>query len=91
MGLKFNCPNPTCRQRIEVDDAVAGSAIPCPACGVVVHVPASHDIRFTCSNRECKQHIVVDVSEAGRYVKCPACQKHGQIRRSGPSPADRRN
>ncbi len=75
MGIKFNCPNPECRRRFEVEDALAGTAMPCPVCGAEVHVPASHDIRFACTNRACGQHIVVEVSETGRHVRCPACQK----------------
>ena len=86
MGLKFNCPNPECRQRIEVDDALAGAAMPCPACGAEVHVPTSHDIRFACTNKDCGQHIVVEVSEAGRFVKCPACGKVLRVPGDPPKP-----
>jgi DNA-directed RNA polymerase subunit RPC12/RpoP len=79
MGLKFNCPNSKCRQRIEVEDALAGTEVSCPACAAKVRVPASHDIRFNCRTADCGQHLVVDVSEAGRFVKCPACGKPQQV------------
>lgn len=79
MGLKFNCPNASCRQRIEVEDALAGTEVSCPKCSAKVSVPKSHDIRFTCHTKGCGQHIVVDVSEAGRFIKCPACSKPQRI------------
>ena len=75
MGIKFNCSNPECRQRIEVDDSLAGTGIQCPGCATKIQAPLSHDIRFACTNAECRQHVVVDVSEAGRFVKCPSCGK----------------
>lgn len=86
MGLKFNCSNPQCRQRMEVDDALAGQVMPCPKCGVELHVPVSHDIKFTCTNSECRQHVVVDVAEAGRFVKCPACGKALRVPGDPPKP-----
>jgi len=86
MGLKFNCSNAACRARIEVEDALAGTAMPCPQCGTTLHVPQSHDLKFNCRTPECGQHIVVDVSEAGRYVKCPACSKPQRIPGDPPKP-----
>jgi hypothetical protein len=86
MGLKFNCSNATCRARMEVDDALAGTAMPCPQCGTALHVPQSHDLKFTCLTPECGQHLVVDVSEAGRFLKCPACGKPQRIPGDPPKP-----
>jgi DNA-directed RNA polymerase subunit RPC12/RpoP len=86
MGLKFNCSNPECRRRVEVEDALAGTDISCPACGSALHVPVSHDIRFTCRTPACDQHIVVDVSEAGRAVKCPACGRPQRVPGDPPKP-----
>jgi hypothetical protein len=73
--MKINCSNPECRQRVEVDDTLAGQSVPCPACGTVLEIPKSKDIKFSCANPSCSQHIVVDVSEAGRFMKCPTCGK----------------
>jgi len=73
--LKFNCSNPECRQRVAVEEALAGAEVPCPKCGTTLRVPASHDLRFACTNRDCGQHLVVDVADAGRFMKCPACGK----------------
>lgn len=75
MAIKFNCSNPECRQRISVDESMAGRSLRCPACGLELKVPASKNIKFNCSNRDCGQHLEVDVSEAGRFVRCPACGK----------------
>lgn len=86
MSLKFNCSNPACRRRIEVEDALAGTEIPCPACAATLRVPASHDIRFSCVNKDCAQHIVVDVSEAGRAIKCPACGRPQRVPGDPPKP-----
>lgn len=79
MSIKFNCLNPDCRQRVEVDDAMAGKAIQCPSCSTSLRVPSSQNIKFNCSSPSCGQHIVVDVSEAGRFLKCPSCGKALQI------------
>ncbi len=73
--MKINCSNPECRQRVEVDDVLAGQSVPCPACGVVLEIPKSKDIKFSCADPSCSQHIMVDVSEAGRFMKCPTCGK----------------
>jgi len=32
MEIKFNCSNPACRQRISVDEALAGRLLHCPIC-----------------------------------------------------------
>jgi hypothetical protein len=37
--LKFSCPS--CGQHIQCDEAHAGENIPCPACAVLVRVPAA--------------------------------------------------
>ncbi len=84
MGIKFNCSNPACRQRIAVDEAMLGKTIVCPLCATELQVPASATIRFSCSNPACGQHISVDVSEAGRFVECPACAKAQSIPGSPP-------
>jgi Tol biopolymer transport system component len=84
MEIKFNCSNSACKQRISVDESLAGKPFSCPACGTSQQVPASKNVKFNCSNPQCEQHIVVDVSESGRYVKCPSCGKLTQV--PGPPP-----
>lgn len=79
MSLKFNCSNPECRQRVEVEEAMAGKTVRCPSCSASLQVPSSKDIRFNCNDPACRQHIVVDLSEAGRFLKCPACGKPQKI------------
>ena len=37
MEIIFNCPN--CSQELSVDDAGAGSEIPCPTCGETITIP----------------------------------------------------
>jgi pimeloyl-ACP methyl ester carboxylesterase len=86
MGLKFNCSNPECRQRIEVEDVLAGQTMLCPKCATELHVPVSHDLKFTCTNSDCRQHVVVDVAEAGRFVKCPSCGKALRVPGDPPKP-----
>src|SRR6185437_709544 len=86
MGIKFNCSNSNCRQRIEVDEAMAGKPITCPGCSATLLVPASVNIKFNCTTPECEQHIVVDVSEAGRFVRCPSCGKPSQVPGAPPKP-----
>src|SRR5580698_7195546 len=75
MGLKFNCSNPACQQRIEVEDAMAGYFVPCPACGNNLQAPSSANVKLICANPECEQHIIVDAGEAGRFIRCPSCNK----------------
>jgi hypothetical protein len=75
MDIKFNCSNPDCRQRIAVDESMAGRPMPCPVCATVLQVPGSSDIKLYCSNPDCEQHIVIDVSHAGRFIPCPSCGK----------------
>jgi hypothetical protein len=86
MDIKFNCSNRACQRRISVDESRAGQSVDCPACGTVLHVPASTNIKFSCSAPDCGQHIVVDVSEAGRFVRCPACGKPAQVPGDPPKP-----
>lgn len=89
--MKINCSNPLCRQRVEVDDSMAGQPIQCPVCHASLQIPLSRDIRLNCGDPKCGQHIVVDVSEAGRFIKCPACGKPLQIPGAPPKPLlDRR-
>lgn len=86
MEIKFNCSNPACRQRISVDETLAGRLIQCPVCKKELEVPKSNSIRFNCVNPECGQHIVVDVSEAGRFVRCPSCYRPLLVPGSPPKP-----
>src|ERR1051325_193220 len=39
MDIIFNCPNPECKQELEVDSAGAGSEIDCPSCGETILIP----------------------------------------------------
>ncbi len=39
MDIIFNCPNPDCKQELEVDSAGAGSEINCPSCGESIVIP----------------------------------------------------
>lgn len=39
MDIIFNCPNPECKQELEVDSAGAGSEIDCPSCGEKITIP----------------------------------------------------
>lgn len=77
--MKFNCSNPGCRQRLEVDDALHGIELSCPACGMPMRSPSCRDIRLTCRRRECQQRMIVDVSEAGRVVRCPGCGRPARV------------
>ncbi|MEI6392243.1 MAG: hypothetical protein WCT12_14205 [Verrucomicrobiota bacterium] len=42
MDVIFNCPR--CEQELAVDSSGAGSAIPCPACGETITIPAPETI-----------------------------------------------
>jgi Tol biopolymer transport system component len=86
MEIKFNCPNPTCQQRISVDESRAGQTLSCPACATLLQAPTSPNIKFNCSTEGCGQHILVDVSEAGRFVRCPSCGKPSQVPGAPPKP-----
>ena len=91
MEIKFNCSNPSCRQRIDVDSSNAGRSFQCPACNTTLRVPdlnqpsvandsiSSVEIVFKCSNPDCGQRIAVDGSRAGRWLKCPACDRALQV------------
>src|ERR1051326_971940 len=39
MDIIFNCPNPECKQELEVDSAGAGSEIDCPSCSQTIVIP----------------------------------------------------
>lgn len=39
MDIIFNCPNPDCKQELEVDSTGAGSEINCPSCGETIVIP----------------------------------------------------
>ena len=39
MDIIFNCPNPDCKQELEIDSAGAGSQIDCPSCGETLTIP----------------------------------------------------
>jgi Tol biopolymer transport system component len=89
MEIKFNCSNPTCNQRIAVDEALAGRELPCPACATILRVPPPGkslavessptpflpplEIKFNCNNPDCLQPIAVDPLQAGQRLKCPKC------------------
>ena len=88
MEIKFNCSNPACNQRMVVDEALAGRALPCPACATILWVPLREnssvgeqaspspspgEIKFNCSNPDCLQPITVNSLQAGQRLKCPKC------------------
>lgn len=48
MDLSFTCPN--CKQQLEADTSMSGSAINCPACGVSLVIPEADPASVRTSN-----------------------------------------
>ena len=75
----FDCSNPACRCRIEIDDSMSGRRVECPKCATVLVVPDQSDIHFICINPECSINIMADASQAGRFLQCPVCRRRQRV------------